>query len=100
MIPLAFAGGEATQLLKYVDSTLRRFRTRSDRVSAISTLAHLKWCRQSKEQMRTPPSRLLRLFLFFVLCAAPVGTHNSAVAQSPKRASSLPTRKLQRQPTP
>ena len=40
--------------------------------------------------MRTTPCRLLRFFLFLVLCAGPVGTHNSAVAQSPKRASSPP----------
>jgi cyclopropane fatty-acyl-phospholipid synthase-like methyltransferase len=40
--------------------------------------------------MRTPPSRLLRLFLFLVLCAAPLGTHNRALAQSPKRATSTP----------
>ena len=59
-------------------------------VRAVSNLANLKWYRQSKEQMRTPPTRLLRFFLFLMLCAGPVGTHNSAVAQSPKRATSTP----------
>jgi SAM-dependent methyltransferase len=59
-------------------------------VWAVSNLANLKWCRQSKEQMTTPPSRLLWFFLFWVLCAAPVGTHNTVAAQSPKRATSTP----------
>ena len=40
--------------------------------------------------MRTPPSRVLWFFLFLVLWAIPAGTHNSAAAQSPKRATSTP----------
>jgi predicted methyltransferase len=40
--------------------------------------------------MKTPPSRLLRFFLFLVLCVATVGAQNSALAQSPKRATSTP----------
>jgi len=39
--------------------------------------------------MRTPPSRLLWFVIFLVLWA-PAETHNSAVAQSPKRATSTP----------
>lgn len=40
--------------------------------------------------MRTPPSHVLRFFLFLVLSAASVGAHDGAVAQSPKRATSPP----------
>jgi cyclopropane fatty-acyl-phospholipid synthase-like methyltransferase len=40
--------------------------------------------------MRTPPRGLVGFLLFLAMCAAPVGTHNTAVAQSPKRATSPP----------
>ena len=40
--------------------------------------------------MRTPPRKLLWFFLFLALCAATVGVHDTAAAQSPKRATSTP----------